>query len=198
MYSTSSKLLDMPPDQAGPITELLNRWQKGDRDSFDELSKVIYSELHRIAESYLGKSTYDTLQPTALVNEAYLRMSGRNASYAGRKHFYALAAKVMRQVLVDRARARKAVKRGSGAEHASIDDLPVGERSRIEEFVVLDEALTRLSREEPRLAQIVELRYFGGLTGVEIAEMLEIPAWEVSREQRLAEAWLKRALSANA
>jgi RNA polymerase sigma-70 factor (ECF subfamily) len=182
-------------EATGLITDLLNRWQQGDSASFDELSKRIYSELHRIAESYLGRSSYDTLQPTALVNEAYIRLTGQSATYNGRKHFYALAAKVMRQVLVDRARARKAAKRGSGVEAESLDDVQPGESNRIEEFVILDEALTRLSLEEPRLAQIVELRYFGGLTGVEVGEMLDIPSWQVSREQRLAEAWLKRALS---
>lgn len=186
----------MPDDgDTGSVTQLLNRWQQGDAASFDELSKVIYGELHRIAESYLHGSRNQTLQPTALVNEAYIRLTGQNASYNGRKHFYALAAKAMRQVLVDRARARNAAKRGGGVEARSLDQVQAGEQSHIQEFLILDDALHRLASEEPRLAQILELRYFAGLTGIEIGELLGIPGWQVSREQRLGEAWLKRDLS---
>jgi RNA polymerase sigma factor (TIGR02999 family) len=177
------------------VTRLLNQWQQGDTSAFDELSSVIYGELHRIAGAYLSRFPSETLQPTALVNEAYLRLTGQNDTYTGRRHFYALAAKIMRQVLVDRARARNAAKRGSGSEAEPLDDVHAGQDAHIDQFLILDQSLTQLSREQPRLAQIIELRYFGGLTGVEVGEVLEIPAWQVSREQRLAEAWLKRALS---
>jgi RNA polymerase sigma factor (TIGR02999 family) len=183
------------PEEQGAVTRLLNEWQHGDAESYAKISTIIHAELHRIAESYLRRFPNATLQPTELMNEAYIRLTGQNATYNGRQHFYALAAKVMRQLLVDRARARKAAKRGGGAAPESFEAVIAGEESRTEEFLMLDEVLTRLATEEPRLAQIVELRYFGGLTGVEIAGILDIPAWQVSREQRLAEAWLKRALS---
>ncbi len=177
------------------VTRLLNRWQQGDRGAFDELSKLIYTELHRIAEKYLHGSQEGTLQPTALVNEAYIRLAGHGATYHDRKHFYALAAQVMRQVLVDCVRARQAAKRGAGMVPEVLDEARHGRGNRLEEFLILDEALTRLSAERPRLGQIVELHYFGGLTGSEIAGLLGISAATASREQRLAEAWLKRALS---
>jgi RNA polymerase sigma factor (TIGR02999 family) len=182
-------------DPTGLVTALLNQWQRGDTASFERLSALIYSELHRIAEGYLRRSPQDTLQPTALVHEAYLRLAGQNASYRDRKHFFALAARAMRHVLVDHARARKAEKRGGGQENAPLDEAQAGTENRLEEFLILDEALNRLAREEPRLAQIVELRYFSGLTGVEIAEVVGISESQVSREGRLAEAWLKRTLA---
>ena len=179
------------------VTRLLNQWQQGDRGAFDELSRLIYAELHRIAEKYLRGSQEGTLQPTALVNEAYIRLAGQDSAYHDRKHFYALAARVMRQVLVDRVRAQQSAKRGGGMAPETLNDVRHGSVNRLEEFLILDEALTRLSQEQPRLSQIVELHYFGGLTGAEIAELLGISASTVSREQRLAEAWLKQALSAN-
>ncbi len=179
------------------VTRLLNEWQQGNRAAFDELSKVIYNELHRIAEKYMRGAPGDTLQPTALVNEAYIRLAGQEAAYHDRKHFYALAAQVMRQVLVDRVRAQQAAKRGGGVAPETLNDARHGSLNRLEEFLILDEALTKLSEEQPRLSQIVELHYFGGLTGAEIAELLGISTSAVSREQRLAEAWLKQALSTN-
>ena len=177
------------------VTRLLNQWQQGDRAAFDELSGLIYAELHRIAEKYLRGSQQGTLQPTALVNEAYIRLAGRSATYHDRKHFYALAAQVMRQVLVDCVRARQSAKRGAGIIPELLDDALHGTTNRLEDFLILEQALTRLSEELPRLGRIVELHYFGGLTGSEIAELLGISASTASREQRLAEAWLKRALS---
>ena len=184
-------------DTPGDVTQLLHRWQEGDSSSFDELSGIIYHELHRIAEGYLRGSPNATLQPTALINEAYLRLAGVQAPVKGRKHFFALSAKLMRQILVDRARRHAATKRGGDVRLEPLDDQAHGVSAGIEEFLILDQALTRLAEAEPRLARVVELHYFGGLNGPEIAELLEVPLWSVQRDHRLAEAWLRRALSEN-
>jgi RNA polymerase sigma factor (TIGR02999 family) len=180
---------------SGDVTRLLHQWQQGDSASFDQLSGLLYNELHRIAVGYLRNSPNSTLQPTALINEAYLRMVGVDAPLKGRKHFFALAAKLMRQILVDRVRRHSASKRGAGSQVEELDEANHGAHSGIEEFLILDQALSRLAEEEPRLAQIVELRYFGGLSGPEISELLGLPVWSVHSNQRLAEAWLRRALS---
>jgi len=185
----------MNEDTSGEVTRLLHQWQQGDSASFDQLSGLIFSELHRIAEGYLRKSPNATLQPTALINEAYLRLAGVEAPLRGRKHFFALAAKLMRQILVDRARRHSASKRGGGWQVQQLDEAGHGVNAGIEEFLILEQALSRLAEAEPRLAQVVELHYFGGLNGPEISELLDVPVWSVNRDQRLAEAWLRRALS---
>jgi RNA polymerase sigma factor (TIGR02999 family) len=185
----------MGDPSSGEVTRLLHEWQQGDTGSFDELSRLIYGELHRIAERYLQSSPNGTLQPTALINEAYLRMVGVQAPLQGRKHFFALAAKMMRQILVDRARRHSASKRGGGLALEPLNEESHGMEAGIEDFLILDQALTRLAEAEPRLAQVVELHYFGGLNGPEISEMLGVPVWSVQRDHRLAEAWLRRALS---
>jgi RNA polymerase sigma factor (TIGR02999 family) len=180
---------------AGSVTRLLHQWQQGDASCFDELSGLVYSELHRIAEGYLRGSPNATLQPTALINEAYIRLVGVQDPVKSRKHFFALAAKLMRQILVDGARRHAASKRGAGFEIQPLTDDSHGVTAGIEEFLVLDQALNRLAEAEPRLAQVVELHYFGGLNGPEISEMLGVPVWSVTRDHRLAEAWLRRALA---
>jgi RNA polymerase sigma factor (TIGR02999 family) len=182
-------------ESSGQVTRLLNEWQQGNQESFGELSALIYAELHRIAASYLRKSPHDTLQPTALINEAYLRLADRNDTYNGRKHFFALAARVMRQILADAARTRQAAKRGGGNEAVPFDEAYPSQFSDPDRFLILDQTLTNLHRSSPRLAEIVDMHYFGGLSGVEIAELLGISAATVSREQRLAEAVLRQALS---
>lgn len=179
----------------GDVTQLLHRWQDGDNSCFDQLSGVIYSELHRIAEGYLRSTPNGTLQPTALINEAYLRLAGVDAPLNSRKHFFALSAKLMRQILVDRARRHSAAKRGGPLQLEPLNEQSHGVSARIEEFLILDQALTRLADAEPRLARVVELHYFGGLNGPEISELLGTPVWSVQRDHRLAEAWLRRALS---
>ncbi|MBI4908999.1 MAG: sigma-70 family RNA polymerase sigma factor [Acidobacteria bacterium] len=179
----------------GEVTQLLNQWQQGNQAAFDKVSSLIYGELHRIADTYLRQAPNGTMQPTALIHEAYLKLVQREEGLDSRKHFYALAAQAMRHILVDRARARNAAKRGAGAKPVSLEDWQARQEVRIEELLILDEALSSLAAEHPRLAQIIELHYFGGLTGVEISEFLGISQSTVSREQRLAEAWLKQALS---
>ncbi|HEX4228357.1 MAG TPA: ECF-type sigma factor [Bryobacteraceae bacterium] len=189
-------MIECDSEAGGQVTRLLNEWQQGNQECFGELSRLIYAELHRIAASYLRNSPHATLQPTALINEAYLRLAAQNDTYSGRKHFFALAARVMRQILADMARSRKAAKRGSGEKAVSIDAGYPSEFNDPDRFLMLDEAMTNLHRASPRLAEIVELHYFGGLTGAEIAGLLNTSAATVSRQQRLAEALLRQALCA--
>ena len=185
----------MDDAEPGVVTRLLHQWQQGDSSCFDELSRLVYGELHRIAAGYLRGSPNATLQPTALINEAYIRLVGVQDPVKSRKHFFALAAKLMRQILVDGARRQAASKRGAAFEIQPLTDDTHGVTTGIEEFLVLDQALNRLAEAEPRLAQVVELHYFGGLNGPEISEMLGVPVWSVTRDHRLAEAWLRRELS---
>ena len=172
-------------------------WEGGNKEALDQLVPHVYRELRRLADHYLrGEQNAVTIQPTALVHEAYLRLAAQNLpDWQSRTHFFGVAARLMRQILVDRARRRDSAKRGAGAEKVSIEDavsfLP--ERSRdIEE---LDDALTALAAFDRRKAEIVELRYFGGLGLEEIGESLGISAATVCREQRVAEAWLHREIA---
>ena len=182
----------------GDVTQLLAQWGHGDRAALDSLTSVVYAELRKIANGYLrGEREGHTLQPTALVHEAWMRLVKTDqATFDNRRHFFALAAQIMRQILVDHARSAQTAKRGGGASTVSIDDvvMPDGDAG-VEEFLVLDEALRTLAEHSPRKAQIIEMRYFGGLQGKEIAELLAISEATVSREQKMAEAWLGQAMS---
>jgi len=186
------------PEPAADVTQLLERWRQGDPASFDAASSLLYNELHRIAQSYLrAESRYSTLQPTALINEAYIRLAERSVGvFHDRKHFFALAARVMRQILVDRARQRSAGKRGGGnVQHVPLDEARDGISSDPDEFLLLDQALVRLNEYDTSLGGVIELRYFAGLTLEEMAELLGISVATANRRQRLAEAWLNRAIS---
>jgi RNA polymerase sigma factor (TIGR02999 family) len=179
------------------ITVLLSRLSGGDQDAFDRLIPLVYQELHRIAEGYVRReSPNHTLQPTALIHEAYLRLVDSNsAGYQNRTHFFGVAARVMRQILVDHARARHAAKRGAALKVAfepRFDFAP--ERDRI--LMALDDALSTLSRDDSGKARLVELRFFGGMTAEEIAESLHTPIHVVRRELRAAQAWLRREMEA--
>jgi RNA polymerase sigma factor (TIGR02999 family) len=188
----------MTDSSQGDVTHLLARWSNGDRDALDALTPIVYAELRRIAEGYLRRERGNhTLQPTALVNEAWMRLVNQNQSgFADRKHFFALAAQLMRQVLVDHARALNAEKRGHGAPKASLDESIPAAGGTLEEFLALDEALNRLSGFSPRKGQIIEMRYFGGLNVEEVAILLDVSIATVSRDQKTAEAWLSQAMSA--
>jgi RNA polymerase sigma-70 factor (ECF subfamily) len=184
------------PDQGGDVTQLLERWTKGDAHALDAASEVVYQELRRIADAYLRRERADhTLQPTALVHEAFLRLTtaGR-LHFDGRKQFYALAAQLMRRVLVDHARTVHAQKRGGDVVHVPLDELSTYHPDQAGRFLVLHDALSRLAGFDARKAQVIELRYFGGLTFDEAAEFLGVSPATVHREQRLAEAWLTDAL----
>ncbi|MBL8217924.1 MAG: sigma-70 family RNA polymerase sigma factor [Bryobacterales bacterium] len=179
------------------VTLLLTRWSEGDADAFDRASAVIYPELRRIADSYLRRErTGHTLQPTALIHEAFLRLTGiGNLKFESRKHFFALAAQLMRQILVDHARSMKSQKRGGGAAKYSLDAAAQYTPSAAEQFLAVHEALDELRTVNPRKAQVIELRYFGGLNLEEVSDILSISVTTAHREQRLAEAWLTDRIS---
>ena len=176
------------------VTSLIARLREGDRSALDQLMPIVYSELHKIATGYLkDESGPQTLQPTALVHEAYIRLLGADhPDYANRAHFFGVAANLMRQILVDHARARQAAKRGGGAITLVIDDRMDGAPAREPAVVALDDALKALARTDENKARLVELRFFGGMTAEEIAEFLPDSVHSVRREMRLAIAWLHR------
>ena len=177
------------------ITQLLNAWCEGDQDALERLAPVVESELHRLARVYLRKEAAgNTLQPTALVNEAYLRLIEWNTvKWENRSHFYAIAAKIMRRVLVTQAVARRRQKRGGGAVLVSLTEAGAA-ADRSAEVVALDEALNSLAQFDDRKSRIVELRFFGGLDAEETAQVLGISSRTVHREWDLARAWLFREL----
>ncbi|HKD08819.1 MAG TPA: ECF-type sigma factor [Bryobacteraceae bacterium] len=182
--------------ETGDITLILKRWATDRPAVLEELTPVVYQELRRIAAAYLRRERENyTLQPTALVNEAYLRLVKQdNASLENRSHFYGVAARVMRQILVDLARSRRAAKRGSGKKVALDEKIALPDSGGCIDFLALHEALDQLGKQSARTAQVVELRYFGGLQLEEIAVHLNISLATVKRDQAVGEAWLRRAL----
>ena len=189
----------MAHESAGEITRLLQGWRNGDRKALDTLLPVVYKELRRLAHLQLRKERPDhTLQSAALVNEAYLRLLGLNAPrWEGRSHFFAIAAQQMRQILVDHARRHRAGKRGGRVGALSLDDSGLLEqgKSRNLDVVALDDALHALAQIDARKAQVVELRFFGGLNFEETAEVLRVSAVTVARDWSTARAWLHREVS---
>lgn len=182
------------------ITLTLKRWTSNPEAVVNELTPTVYRELRKIASAYLGRERPDhTLQPTALIHEAYLRMVDlQTADVADRTHFYVLAARMMRRILVDAARAHHAAKRGFGNKVALDDTIEIGDGGKAWNFLALHEALDKLQGHNARTAQAVELRYFGGLQLEEIAEGLAVSLATVKRDLALGEAWLRRALTAEA
>ncbi|PWU01702.1 MAG: RNA polymerase subunit sigma-70 [Terriglobia bacterium] len=182
----------------GDVTQLLAQWAQGDRRALDSLTSAVYSELRKIADGYLRRErSGHTLQPTALVHEAWMRLVKQHqTNFENRKQFYALAAQIMRQILVDHARSVRAEKRGGGAPKVELHEALGQPVDHVEAFLALDQALTELSRWSPRQAQVIEMRYFGGLNVEEAAELLGVSNATISREQRTAEAWLSHAMSA--
>jgi len=184
-------------ESASEITDLLQRWHAGDRKALDALVPSVYKALERVAHQQLRKERPDhTLQTAALVNEAYLRLVGMNTPpWESRTHFFAIASQLMRQVLIDYARRHRAGKRGGG-ETISLDDSGLLEggnnRSTDVDILALDEALQTLAQIDDRKAKVVELRFFGGLTFEEVAEILKVSPMTVSRDWTTAKAWLHR------
>jgi len=178
------------------VTQLLVEVGRGDQSALDELFPLVYRELRRLADSYLRNERPDhTLQATALVHEAYLRLVDQTSiSWQNRAHFFSVAAQVMRHILVDHARSHQRAKRGSGARKLSLDEAISFFKEKDINLVALDEALTELAKLDPQQSRIVELRFFGGLTIEEIAEVLKISPATVSREWALAKIWLHREL----
>lgn len=181
---------------AGDVTLLLARWSQGDHSALDAATRLVYGELHKIAAAYLQRDAAHTLQPTALINEVYLRLIKEDhLNFENRRRFFAFAARLMRQVLVDHARAAGAAKRGGDIARVTlleaIDYVPDASHR----YLALNDALDQLARLSPRKAQVIEMRYFAGLSVEETADVLEISPATISREQRMAEAWLSHAMS---
>lgn len=186
-----------PQQPAVEVTRLLASWRSGDRHAFDTLSTLVYQELRRIAANHLrNQPAGHTLQPTALVHEAYVKLqSWEGADLKDRSHFLAIAGKLMRQVLAEHARTKFAAKRGGGWQRLEMTDGMAVSADGSPEVVALDDALNSLAHTDERKSKIVEMRFFGGLTEAEIAEVLEISVTTVGREMRLALAWLYREMS---
>jgi RNA polymerase sigma factor (TIGR02999 family) len=179
------------------LTQLLREAKDGDKPAADKLIPLAYAELRRLADSYLRRERPDhTLQPTALVHEAYMRLVGQDQpDYRNRAHFFGVAAQLMRQILVDHARMRNAGKRGGGEAKVTLADAAEASDSRPEAFLDLDRALSKLEEQDPRKARVIEMRFFGGLTAEESAKLLDVSVETVRRDLRLGQAWLQRELA---
>ena len=180
------------------ITQLLTEWRDGDKTALDRLIPLVYEELRRLAHHYLRRERPGyTLQTSALVNEAYLRLvDHKGMRWQNRAHFYAVAAQAMRRVLVDHARSRDAAKRGGGANLIGLDEAATAAQMQAANLLALDEALNQLALIDKRKSRIVELRYFGGMSVEETAEVIGVSPVTVMREWSSAKAWLLRAISA--
>ena len=179
------------------MSQLLRDWSNGDQTALDKVMPVVYQELHRLAHHYMRKERVGhTLQTTALVNEAYMRLANyKKMRWQSRTHFFAVAAQVMRRILVENARSKNFAKRGGGVEKISLDETAIVSQGRSAEVIAVDDALTELESWDPRKGRIVELRFFGGLSIDETAEVLKVSATTVQREWRSAKAWLYKAIS---
>jgi RNA polymerase sigma-70 factor (ECF subfamily) len=182
------------------ITQLLAEWSEGNQSALDELYPLVYDELHRLARRYMSREGKGhTLQTTALINEAYVRLvDQQNVRWANRSHFFAISAQIMRRILIDHARRQAYAKRGGGAQKVSLEEAAIVGRDQSGELVRLDEALKSLAEMDPRRSQVVELRYFGGLNNEEIAGVLNVSENTVTRDWNMARAWLYQQLTGNA
>jgi RNA polymerase sigma-70 factor, ECF subfamily len=194
----------MPPESP-EITALLKAWGSGDAAALDQLTPLVYEELRRLARRYMrNERAGNTLQTTALVNEAYLRLvDAKRVGWQDRVHFFAVSAQMMRRILVDAARARGSAKRGGQVKrvnHSSafnMDEIPDVSTGRDRELVAIDDALNTLAEMDPRKARVIELRFFGGLSVDETAEILKLSPQSVMRDWKLAKAWLTRELTSH-
>jgi RNA polymerase sigma-70 factor, ECF subfamily len=186
-----------PPSTRQAVTQLLGDWSGGDDGALEKLFPLVQPELRRLAHHYMSRERAGhTLQTTAILDEAYLRLvDNTKPIWQGRSHFIAVAAQLMRRIMVDHARERHSLKRGGGALKVTLDEAALVTETRSEELLALDEALERLAAQDARKGQIVELRYFGGLSVAETAEFLKLSQRTVEREWTVAKAWLYRELS---
>ena len=186
----------MTASSSHTVTQLLRAWRQGDAAALDRLVPVVYQKLRRLARHYMaGQRPGHTLQATALVNEAYMRLIDcEQVNWKDRAHFFAISARMMRRVLVEFARSRQYQKRGAGARKTSLDEGVIASPQRGQDLVALDDALQALAAEYPRQAQVVELRFFGGLNVEETAEVLHVSGITVMRDWQLAKVWLAREL----
>ena len=204
-------IIRVPRNQYGPntastmtrapheVTQLLVAWGDGDQSALDQLMPLVYDELHKLAHRYMAQERPEhTLQTSALVNEAYVRLiDQRSVVWQNRAQFFGIAATSMRRILVSYARSRKRVKRGAGAFQISLDETSILSNERASEMVALDEALENLTAVDQRKSQVVELRFFGGLSIDETAEVLKVSPGTVMRDWTLAKAWLRREVMRN-
>jgi RNA polymerase sigma-70 factor (ECF subfamily) len=181
-----------PPSTRQEVTQLLGDWSGGDERALEKLIPLVQPELHRLAHRYMSRERAGhTLQTTALLNEAYLQLTDKTQpAWQNRTHFMAVAAQLMRRIMVDHARARHALKRGAGAIRVTLDETALVTEERAEELLALDEALEKLAEFDRRRCEIVEMRYFGGLTVEEIAGVLKVHPNTVMRDWKAAKAWL--------
>ena len=181
------------------VTELLVAWNEGDEAALEQLMPVVYDELRRLARRHLAGERGERPQTTALVHDAYLRLVDQRAvRWQNRAHFYAIAARMMRRILIDHARARVTDRRGGGAPHVALDHAAEVSAERADQLVALDDALLRLAEVDPRKSRVVELRFFGGMSVEETAEVLGISNATVMRDWSTAKAWLHRAIETGA
>ena len=178
-----------------PITLLLKQAREGSPAAAQELIPLVYDQLRRLAQSYLAVDRGQTLAPTALVHEAYIRLAGSDIEWKDRVHFFAVAARQMRRILVDHARARRRDKRGAGVERVSLDNVNLVTPAQSVDVIDVDSALNRLASFDPRKAEVVELLYFGGMTVEETGEAVGVSTATVQRELKMAKAWLHAELA---
>jgi len=188
--------MNAPLPTTHEVTELLLAWSNGEKTALESLAPLVYKELHRLAHHYMSRERPDhTLQTSALVNEAYLRLvDQKRVQCQNRAHFFAISAQLMRQILINHAQSRRCLKRGRGARKLSLDKAIIVSKERSEDLLALDDALNELAKVDPRKSKVVELRFFGGLSVEETAEALDVSPVTVMREWRLAKAWLYREL----
>ena len=183
----------------GQVTQLLKAMRAGDSHAAEELLPLVYAELHRLARSYMRRERKDhTLQATALINEAYLRLAGEEIDWKNRAHFIGLSARVMRQVLVDYARAHNAEQRGGGLQRVDMQEELAVSPEKLEEVQQIDQVLKKLEKEHPRQARVIELRYFGGLSFEEIGSLLDLTSRTIKADWALARIFLLRELEPGA
>ncbi len=198
MMLESAMMTTLTRSTGDNLTGLLIEWRQGDKTALDRITPLVYDELRRIAHRYVQREREGhTLQTTALVNEAYLRLAGQQRiDWQNRSHFFAVSAQVMRHILIDHARRRHFTKHGGDARQVSLEDAAVMSQERAVELIALDEALDELAKLDQRKSRVVELRYFGGLSLEQTAEVLEVSLMTVRRDWRAAKAWLyKRVMS---
>ncbi|HMV52052.1 MAG TPA: sigma-70 family RNA polymerase sigma factor [Blastocatellia bacterium] len=187
----------MKADPIKEVTQLLRAWTRGEEGAKEELYQLVYDELRRLAHRYMSRENPgNTLQTTALVNDAYLKLADtKNLNWQNRAHFFAVSANIMRHILVDHARANRAERRGGDAQQVGLEDIIEIPQPLHKDVLALNDALDQLAKVDERKSQVVELRYFGGLSVEETAEVLKVSADTVMRDWRLAKAWLLRELS---
>ncbi len=192
--------MNQKKDKRATVTQLLRAWSAGDAGALDSLTPLVYTEMRRMARRYMNQErSGHTLQATALVHEAFLRLAdAQRIEWQDRAHFLAIAAQTMRRILVDFARSRNFQKRGAGVRPAPLEEALLVSSRKDQELTQLDDALQALAQIDPRKAKVVELRFFGGLEGKEIAEVLGVSTETVSRDWKLAKAWLMREMGGGA